>query len=66
MRVLVTGGTGTLGHALVPQLLRSNHTPVVYSRDEYKQSLRQKQFPDAEYVIGDVRDPNRLLICLAC
>ncbi len=60
MRVLITGGTGTLGHVLTPLLLRADHTPVIYSRDEYKQSLMQKEFPDAEYILGDVRDPVRL------
>ena len=56
MRVLITGGTGSLGQALVPKL----EEPVVFSRDEYKQSQMQKEFPDADYILGDVRDPSRV------
>jgi uncharacterized protein len=33
MHVLVTGGTGFIGSALVPQLLESGHTVTVVSRD---------------------------------
>ena len=60
MRVLISGGTGTLGHVLVPKLLIQGDTPVVFSRDEYKQSLMQSRFPQCEFVLGDVRDPIRL------
>ena len=73
MRVLITGGTGTLGHAIVPKLFNAmpslppnrgyylnSVTPVIFSRDEYKQSQMQREFPDAEYILGDVRDPSRV------
>ena len=56
MRVLITGGTGSLGHALVPKL----EEPVVFSRDEYKQSQMQKEFPITEFILGDVRDASRV------
>jgi UDP-N-acetylglucosamine 4,6-dehydratase len=54
-RVLVTGGTGTLGHALIPKLLDRGDLPVVFSRDEYKQNLMSTQYPMVEFVLGDVR-----------
>ena len=55
MRVLVTGGTGSLGHALIPKLLSLGHTPVIFSRDEYKQSLMKAEYPDVRFILGDVR-----------
>ena len=54
-RVLITGGTGTLGHVLVPKLLDRGDLPVVFSRDEYKQNLMSTQYPTVEFVLGDVR-----------
>ena len=53
MRVLITGGTGTLGHALVLKLLDQGHVPIIFSRDEYKQSVMHREFPDVEVLLGD-------------
>lgn len=68
--ILVTGGTGTLGNALVKEFL-SNKNPkkiIVYSRDEFKQDQMKKNISDPEdkirYFIGDVRDEKRL--SMAC
>ena len=36
--ILITGGTGSLGKALIKQLKQSNRI-IVYSRDEGKQAL---------------------------
>jgi len=58
-KFLITGGTGTLGHALAERLLPDN-TIRVYSRDEYKQKLMKSEYPDCKYLIGDVRDKERL------
>ena len=61
-RILITGGTGSLGTALVRRLLeREVDSPAcvtVFSRDELKQSQLRAQFPDdrLRFVIGDVRD----------
>ena len=38
-KFFVTGGTGSLGKALVARLLKVNAIPIVYSRDEGKQAL---------------------------
>ena len=52
--MLVTGGTGSFGHAFVR---RHRDEPIrVLSRDEEKQRAMALEFPDVEYVIGDVRD----------
>ena len=66
--VLITGGTGTLGQALVKRIL--NDYPkikrlVIFSRDEQKQYNMEKLFPNdiypsLRYFIGDVRDEKRL------
>jgi len=65
MRVLITGGTGTLGHALTSKLLLGSNTPVIFSRDEYKQSQQRQAFPDAEFMLGDVRDSVRVLAAVS-
>ncbi|NOT30315.1 MAG: UDP-N-acetylglucosamine 4,6-dehydratase (inverting) [Planctomycetes bacterium] len=66
--ILVTGGTGSFGRALVREIL-ARHKPrrlVVFSRDEQKQfrmaqELRPEDHPALRYFIGDVRDKERLL-----
>jgi FlaA1/EpsC-like NDP-sugar epimerase len=55
-RVLITGGTGSLGNALVRRLLSEGARVTVFSRDEKKQYDMKKVFPDIEYVIGDVKN----------
>lgn len=63
MRILVTGGTGSLGHALVRYFLReTDDRLVVFSRDELKQSKMRELIPDprVDFRLGDVRDQARL------
>ncbi len=63
-RILITGGTGSIGSEIARQLLR--HAPEVvriYSRDEHKQFLMQKELAghaNVRYLLGDVRDLPRL------
>ena len=61
-RVLITGGTGSFGHAIVPRLLKSGAEKIiVFSRDEMKQWEMAQKFPNkVGYFIGDVRDKERL------
>lgn len=54
--ILVTGGTGSFGHAFAER----TDTLRIYSRDEEKQRLMALRFPQHEYVIGDVRDRDAL------
>jgi len=56
MRVLVTGGTGTLGQALIPALQAVGAIVRVMSRDEAKQDSGRRLFKDVEWILGDVRD----------
>ena len=63
--ILVTGGTGSFGHAFVPMTL-ARYNPrriIVFSRDEMKQWEMAKLFendPRVRFFIGDVRDKDRL------
>lgn len=61
--ILITGGTGSLGKALIKRL-NKNNTIIVYSRDEGKQALAFGHDPDIIRVIGDIRDYNKLNITL--
>lgn len=65
--VLVTGGTGTFGHAFLSRLLEGTRPGrvIVFSRDELKQSEMQVRPPfrgrrEMRWVLGDVRDVRRL------
>lgn len=65
--VLVTGATGSFGHAFVRRVLAlfRPRKLIVFSRDELKQFEMARRFPESRfpcmrYFIGDVRDPSRL------
>jgi UDP-N-acetylglucosamine 4,6-dehydratase len=63
--ILITGGTGSFGHAFVARTL-AKYNPrrlVIFSRDEMKQWEMAKLYSDDDRVrffIGDVRDKDRL------
>jgi UDP-N-acetylglucosamine 4,6-dehydratase/5-epimerase len=63
--ILVTGGTGSFGHAFVTMTL-AKFDPrrlVIYSRDEMKQWEMAKRYANdrrVRFFIGDVRDRERL------
>ncbi len=63
--ILITGGTGSFGHAFVPVTL-AKYNPrrlVIFSRDEMKQWEMAKLYgndPRVRFFIGDVRDKDRL------
>lgn len=65
--ILVTGGTGSFGHAFTRAVL-ARYKPnklIIFSRDEMKQYEMEQLFSHAEYpciryFIGDVRDCDRL------
>lgn len=66
--VLVTGGTGSFGHAFIRTLL-AEHEPAavrVYSRDELKQSELALELDDSRlrFLLGDVRSVDRLELAL--
>ena len=66
-RILITGGTGSLGRKLSRLILQHSPTAtvIVYSRDEFKQFQMQQSFEADElrrlrFFLGDVRDGDRL------
>jgi len=63
--LLITGGTGSFGKTFVPATLKKYDPKniIIYSRDEMKQwNLANElgQHPKVQFVIGDVRDKERL------
>jgi UDP-N-acetylglucosamine 4,6-dehydratase len=68
MRVAITGGTGTLGRALIPRLLKDGAERVVtVSRDEVKAGDVAAEFnhPNLRTFLGDIRDQDRLVQAFA-
>lgn len=61
---MITGGTGSLGKALIKRLKSQGANIIVYSRDEGKQALIFGNQPDVVRVIGDVRDYDKLNVTL--
>ena len=62
-KILITGGTGSLGTALTKKLLETNVDTIrIFSRDEWKQVKMQSEFTDKRlrFLIGDIRDKERL------
>lgn len=57
MRILLTGGTGSLGKAILARAESGNwgHEITVYSRDEVKQGQLRIIYPQHRYILGDVR-----------
>lgn len=61
--ILITGGTGTIGHFLVEKLLHTDLKKIIiFSRDENKQFDMQHKYHDKrlEYMIGDIRNPQQI------
>jgi UDP-N-acetylglucosamine 4,6-dehydratase (inverting) len=63
--ILITGGTGSFGHAFVSTVLKKYNPRrvIVYSRDEMKQWEMSKLYETdsrVRFFVGDVRDRDRL------
>lgn len=62
-KILITGGTGSLGQALTKRLLKTEVDVIrIFSRNENKQVLMQSEINNdrLRYLIGDIRDASRL------
>lgn len=65
-KILIVGGTGTIGQHLVRRLLHDNPEVIrIFSRDEHKQyemAIEFQEYSDKlRFLIGDVRDQRRLI-----
>ena len=66
-KILITGGTGSIGSEIARQLLKFKPTQIrLFSRDESKHYFLQKEIEeinketDVRFLIGDIRDKERL------
>ena len=63
-KVLITGGTGSLGNALTSRLLNEGVDTIrIFSRNENKQITMSSKFNDdrLRFLLGDIRDYSRLV-----
>jgi len=66
-KILITGGTGSLGQALTRRLLQLDVDTIrIFSRNENKQITMESEINDdrVRYLVGDVRDLPRLIRAL--
>ena len=62
-KILITGGTGSLGQALTKFLLKTDVDAIrIFSRNEHQQVMMEENFKDdrLRFFIGDIRDLPRL------
>ncbi|MEX0594975.1 MAG: polysaccharide biosynthesis protein [Candidatus Paceibacterota bacterium] len=59
-KILITGGAGFLGKALIKRLYANNNI-TIYSRDEAKHYFLKKEYPKINCVVGSVVDKERLI-----
>ena len=62
--LLITGGTGSFGHAVVDRFLKTDIEEIrILSRDEKKQDDMRKEYNNSKlkFYIGDVRDYNSIV-----
>jgi nucleoside-diphosphate-sugar epimerase len=58
-KILVFGGTGSLGHKLV-EMYGKNNDVVVFSRDENKHWQMSMKHNQLDFIMGDIRDSQRV------
>lgn len=65
-RVFLTGGTGSLGTALLRRSQQENWDCefTIFSRDEMKQADVRAQYPMHRYILGDVRNQDWLRLAM--
>lgn len=63
-KILVIGGTGTIGQGLVKELIRKEAKVIrIFSRDEYKQFKMEQALgrpKNIRFLLGDIRDKERV------
>ena len=66
-KILITGGTGSLGQALTKRLLQYKVSNIrIFSRNESDQIDMESKFNDKRlrFLLGDIRDYSRLLMAM--
>ena len=61
-RILIIGGTGALGQALIRKY-NGDNTIMIFSRDEHKHVDLMKEYTDVESHLGDIRDKDSIRNC---
>lgn len=65
--ILLVGGTGFLARGLLRRCVNENwpiENITIYSRNEHFQAECKNRYPEFEYVLGDIRDNDKLsIIC---
>ncbi len=64
--VVITGGSGSLGNAIVKKAHDENWPCklTIFSRDEVKQSRMKVRYPDCRYILGDIQDFDALSLAV--
>ena len=64
--IIMTGGAGTLGRAIARRRAEKGWSGrlTVYSTDEHKHAFMRRTYPDVQYVQGDIRNPETLLLAM--
>lgn len=62
MKVLITGGSGSLGSAIVRRLIKKDCKVRILSRNEKNQDFLKRELnnPNVEFYIGDIRNKQRV------
>ncbi|WP_249872156.1 SDR family NAD(P)-dependent oxidoreductase [Oceanobacillus saliphilus] len=67
-KLLVIGGTGTIGKSIVHSIIKENPKVIrIFSRDEYKQHQLQNELGKNDklrFIIGDIRDYDSLFAAM--
>lgn len=60
--IFVTGGAGSIGHAIAKRRKKDGWTGkmTVYSTDSHKHERMKREYPDINFVQGDIRNPDTL------
>ena len=69
MNIVIIGGTGSLGNALVEHYYSNTNNITVLSRDEQKHFIMKEKFPNVRYLLADIRsitDLKRAFYDISC